>query len=263
MIWNVQLVFDCKDPDELMIFWGHALQHPWISTLSVESLREWRKDFPQYDGRGRIDDAAGRQMPVYMQTVPEPKVGRNRIRLELATRDVDEARRTVEGLGATTSTDSGAECKDVEGNEFSIVGGLEEDGIERVWSTVFIDSLDPDRMLEFWSEAIGYRASDGRCDPAPGVLQMKDGWVEINSKRAIQPQMIPAEPDRVLFDLSPGLAFVKTDESKKVKNRLHIDLHSDDVDGDRARLEGLGATVQRWDTDHVMLDPEGNEFCLN
>jgi hypothetical protein len=43
MIWNVQLVFDCKDPDELMIFWGHTLQHEWISTLTVESLSEWRK----------------------------------------------------------------------------------------------------------------------------------------------------------------------------------------------------------------------------
>ncbi len=46
-------------------------------------------------------------------------------------------------------------------------------------------------------------------------------------------------------------------------NRLHIDLASTDVDGHRARLEKLGATVQRWDTDHVMLDPEGNESCLN
>jgi hypothetical protein len=262
MIWNVQLVFDVADPDGLMIFWGHTLQHEWISTLTVESLREWRKDFPQYDGRGRIDDASGRQMPVYMQTVPEPKVGRNRLRLELCARDVDEARRTVEGLGAT-SAGPGAEWKDVEGNEFTIVGGLEEDGIERAWSTLFIDALDPDRMLEFWSQATGYPVSDGRCDPVPGVVRMKDGWVEINGKRAAQPQLIPAEPDRVLFDLSPGLAFVETDELKKTKNRLHIDLHSDDVDGDRARLEKLGATVQRWDTDHVLLDPEGNEFCLN
>jgi Glyoxalase-like domain len=31
----------------------------------------------------------------------------------------------------------------------------------------------------------------------------------------------------------------------------------------RERLVRLGATVVRWDTEHVMLDPEGNEFCLS
>ena len=56
---------------------------------------------------------------------------------------------------------------------------------------------------------------------------------------------------------------MKTDEPKRTKNRLHIDLWTNDAESHRDRLLKLGATVQRWDTDHVLLDPEGNEFCVS
>ena len=73
-----------------------------------------------------------------------------------------------------------------------------------------------------------------------------------------------AEPDtQHLFDLTPGLAFVPSREAKVRKNRIHLDLNSSDHNNDRERLTDLGASVLRWDTDHVMADPEGNEFCLS
>jgi hypothetical protein len=65
-----------------------------------------------------------------------------------------------------------------------------------------------------------------------------------------------------MLDLVPGLAIVRTEEPKQTKNRLHIDLHTSDAEAHQAQLRDLGATVQRWDSDHVMLDPEGNEFCV-
>ena len=70
-------------------------------------------------------------------------------------------------------------------------------------------------------------------------------------------------PGPAPFDLTPGLRFEPTDEPKVGKNRIHVDLNSTDVATDRSRLERLGATVLRWDSDHVLADPEGNEFCLS
>src|SRR5437899_1679643 len=47
--------------------------------------------------------------------------------------------------------------------------------------------------------------------------------------------------------------------AKTVKNRVHLDLTADDLDGERARLVELGARVV---TGVMLRDPEGNEFCL-
>jgi hypothetical protein len=66
----------------------------------------------------------------------------------------------------------------------------------------------------------------------------------------------------------PVLFFTEVAEEKAVKNRLHIDLVArreipDEID----RLESLGASLRNWaesdgTTWAVMLDPEGNEFCV-
>jgi hypothetical protein len=56
-------------------------------------------------------------------------------------------------------------------------------------------------------------------------------------------------------------------EGKIVKNRVHLDLTTPDMAAEVARLSGLGARPLRelqesgahWT---VMIDPEGNEFCV-
>ncbi len=52
-------------------------------------------------------------------------------------------------------------------------------------------------------------------------------------------------------------------EAKVVKNRLHLDLITDNFDTEFARLQSLGATelaqFPNWST---LADPEGNEFDL-
>ena len=63
------------------------------------------------------------------------------------------------------------------------------------------------------------------------------------------------------------LLFFKVPEPKTVKNRMHVDLATRDVEAEIARLVALGATEidrragnrTRW---VVMNDPEGNEFCI-
>ena len=235
MIRGVQLVFDATDPDAVMRFWGPALQYRnQFVYMSANELREWRKDYPQFDGRGRIDDEDGRRMSIYIQRVPEPKLGRNRLRLEVAVRDVTAATASFRELGATESS-TGEWC-DLEGNEFTIVEGELPDGVDRCLRSIVIDSRDPVSLACFWSQATGYANKGDRCDP-----------------------QLPSGDNR---DLLPGLAFVQSVEPKSAKNRLHIDLHTSDKEAHQVQLRDLGATVQRWDTDFVMLDPEGNEFCV-
>ena len=73
--------------------------------------------------------------------------------------------------------------------------------------------------------------------------------------------------------LEPGqggirFAFQEVPEEKIAKNRMHIDVNTDDMAATVDRLVGLGATVvERHSGEHVtwtvMQDPEGNEFCVN
>jgi hypothetical protein len=65
----------------------------------------------------------------------------------------------------------------------------------------------------------------------------------------------PAGAPRIYFQLVP--------EPKQVKNRVHLDLVSDDHEAEAARLVDAGARVLRtFDDFMVMSDPEGNEFDL-
>lgn len=69
------------------------------------------------------------------------------------------------------------------------------------------------------------------------------------------------------------LYFMNVPEGKVVKNRLHVDITGDGLLEDEvARLVASGASLMELrqdpaelanpDTWAVMLDPEGNEFCL-
>jgi hypothetical protein len=77
----------------------------------------------------------------------------------------------------------------------------------------------------------------------------------------------PEDDPTVLLESTDGprLWLVRVPEAKTVKNRVHLDLRADDATAELARLVSLGATKapdQRHDGLVVLLDPEGNEFCL-
>lgn len=262
MIWLIQLVFDCRDPDAVMQFWGQSLgyRNPMIGASAAE-IAAFRRDFPQFEGRGRVDDNDLRRMPIYIQRVPEPKDGRNRVRLEVASPDPDRERERLVGLGARSDAGSG-DLSDIEGNEFTIVQAADEDASLH---SVVIDATDPDRLLHFWASATGYQIDrdELRCSPTVADLHWRGDHFELAGQRLLHICGAGADVGPAPFDLVPGLEFSPTDQPKHVKNRLHVDLNSTDVNADRDRLTDLGATVIRWDTDHVLADPEGNEFCLS
>jgi len=64
-------------------------------------------------------------------------------------------------------------------------------------------------------------------------------------------------------DQSPRIIIQLVPEAKQVKNRVHLDLRTDDPIAEVERLCALGASVLAEHDDWITLqDPEGNEFCV-
>ncbi|MGA9344104.1 MAG: VOC family protein [Nocardioidaceae bacterium] len=111
---------------------------------------------------------------------------------------------------------------------------------------ITFDCADPFELARFWSQVVGMPIGD---DDNPGD---------------------PAAT--VAMQTGPGLLFIRVPEGKTVKNRTHLDLQPTDRsrDDEVERLIGIGARLHE---DHrrpeqggagwvTLLDPEGNEFCI-
>jgi predicted enzyme related to lactoylglutathione lyase len=106
---------------------------------------------------------------------------------------------------------------------------------------VVIDVKDFGLMKSFWQRALGYeeRRSADPGDESPSAI--------LNDPRGRGPN-------------------VTIDRMDPYRNAIHIDLYSENFDGDVRRLTALGATIYREreqeDDFVVMADPEGNLFCV-
>ncbi|MGH2681546.1 MAG: VOC family protein [Actinomycetota bacterium] len=107
--------------------------------------------------------------------------------------------------------------------------------------TLTFDCHDPEVVARFWAAALGYEVQEVATEEAAIHDPAGRGW---------------------------PLLFLVVPEGKAVKNRAHLDLSPpstmrEEVD----RLTALGATPSRLVEEHgsfwtIMLDPEGNEFCV-
>ncbi len=143
--------------------------------------------------------------------------------------------------------------------------------------TIVIDCVDPERLVRFWSEALGYVV-----EPAPGGFAT---WREYWRSRGLPEEELPEGEDSLVDPAGrgPPIWFQKLGTEKAGKNRLHFDLHvsgaatqplavrKQRVDAAAARLRSLGAidlgpVPLGPGFDHyavAMRDPEGNEFDVN
>src|SRR5215468_6464487 len=104
-----------------------------------------------------------------------------------------------------------------------------------------VDCADAPGLAGFWAQVLGREVSYGASADL-AVIEATD-----------------------LATSGPRLSFHRVPEAKSVKNRLHLDLGTADLDAEVERLVALGATrlndldkgEMRWTT---MADPEGNEF---
>lgn len=121
--------------------------------------------------------------------------------------------------------------------------------------TLGCDAADPHRLAAFWALALGYVAEPGYDDP--------DGASIVD----------PA-------GVGPAIGFLRVPEPKTAKNRMHVDIRvAGPGQWDMAAREGLirervaslvaaGASFVREERYEdalghvVLLDPEGNEFCV-
>lgn len=111
---------------------------------------------------------------------------------------------------------------------------------------VAVDCADPHVLARFWCAVLGYEVQE--VDEAEGYV-------------CVGPPAAAARPG------APTLGFARVPEAKAGKNRLHLDVRPADGDRDAevARLLALGATRAGGDEELpwvVLLDPEGNEFCV-
>ncbi len=101
-------------------------------------------------------------------------------------------------------------------------------------ANIIIDCNDVELGAKFWSEAFGAEIVDR--DPPYIFLEQVSG-------------------------LFVGLQGVP--EPKAAKGRLHLDISTDNIEAEVARLENLGAKrIEKIEGWWVMQDPCGNEFCV-
>lgn len=144
------------------------------------------------------------------------------------------------------------------------------------WKLV-VDCARPQSLAAFWAEALGYEVEDHtalieRLAAAGTVTE--ELYTRTGGRMAWRTLAALRHPDDPVdaasgMGLGRRLLFQSVPEPKRVKNRLHLDLHfgPEHREAEVERLEGLGATVLQVvvepGTNHVvMADPEGNEFCV-
>ena len=137
---------------------------------------------------------------------------------------------------------------------------------------IVLDTNDPSSLSRFYAEALHYKLQD-----PPSGFESWDAFLraqgipdeELDGASAI------VDPEGI----GPRIYFQQMDTPKLGKNRLHIDINASDgqsvplakrkeqVNSEVERILLLGATKQRELSEMgaycvVMLDPEGNEFCI-
>ncbi len=127
---------------------------------------------------------------------------------------------------------------------------------------VTVDAADPRGLGAFWCEVLGYVEQP----PPPGF----DNWEDALDAFGID----RSDPNRAFAivdpnGIGPRVFFLKVPEGKAAKNRFHLDVNLGEArEAKASELETSGASiVGRFDEPEgmwiAMLDPEGNEFCLN
>ena len=239
----VHLVIDAADPPGLARFWSAALG--WeVGAEEPGEVVVWPRGY-DYPDPGAL--------PLVFVPVPEPKAGKNRVHIDLASTSVAHQAAQVDrllGLGATRADIGQGEVPwvvlaDPEGNEFCVLDPRPVYAGTGPVAAVVADCADPVSLARFWHEAAGWI-----------VHERGEAFASLRSPFGVGPYL---ELLRV-----PGVKAVKA-----VKNRIHLDVRPYPGGDQRAEVERLrehgarpadvGQGEVPW---AVLADPEGNEFCV-
>ncbi|HWL35354.1 MAG TPA: VOC family protein [Frankiaceae bacterium] len=184
------------------------------------------------DGDARLTGPTPRHT-VWLNTVPEPVTVKQRMHLDVRADSIDD----LVALGGVVvdaeSFEHWTVMKDVEGGELCVFATRA--GKPAGLMEIVVDTADASRICAWWAGVLGAEAHDH-----------EDGYSYV--------EPVPGAP----FE---SLVFVPVPEPKTVKNRIHIDVTTPDVQ----LLLDAGATLLRARDDeirwNVLADPDGNEFC--
>jgi hypothetical protein len=134
---------------------------------------------------------------------------------------------------------------------------------------IAVDCASPHDLVRFWAEALHLEIED-HSEQIRGLLDAghasPDDTTRIDGRLAWATAAACRDPSGAL----PRMLFQQVPEPKTVKNRWHIDMHTDagERDAEVQRLVAVGAT-RLWDGQQgphswvTLADPEGNEFCVS
>lgn len=115
---------------------------------------------------------------------------------------------------------------------------------------IVIDCARAPALARFWAAALDDY----------DVLPYDEAEIERLAKLGFTPE---TDPTVAVGGPGPTLFFQQVPEPKTTKNRLHLDIESPDRAAEVERLIELGASVQQeFESWTMLLDPEGNEFCV-
>jgi len=201
---------------------AERLGHFWAAALGLTFKAH-------EDGDAQLDGPTPEHR-VWINTVPEPVTVKQRVHLDVHAGSVEE----ILALGATPDDVDSFRWKilrDPDGGELCVF--VRDEVPDYKLYEIGIDSVDPKAVARWWADVLG--ATYGEHE--------EEAWAWVED--------IPGAP----FEC---LTFAAVPEPKTVKNRIHWDVQTDDVQ----LLVDAGATIldeqPRWT---VMADPEGNEFC--
>jgi predicted enzyme related to lactoylglutathione lyase len=231
----VSLCLDANDPQRLARFWAEALG--WTVANHGDEVS--------------IEPTDRTRFNILFEPSPEPKVGQNRIHLDLTTTSIDDQERTVTKLieigaqhidvGQSPDEDH-VVLADPEGNEFCILAPDNKflAGCGR------LGAINCDGTCEtgyFWSETLGWPLVWDQDEET--AIRAPDGTGPLITWSG--PPLIPkAGKNRYHLDIAPP---VGADQRAEVERLLSL----------RAALVDIGQGNVSW---IVMADPDHNEFCV-
>jgi predicted enzyme related to lactoylglutathione lyase len=234
----VNVVIDAARPRVLADFWAALLG--W--RVAVEEPGEVDVRAPETDGW---------DLDLVFVPVPEPKEVKNRIHLDLASTTLAHqaglVARALELGGRRVDLGQGAVpwvvLADPEGNEFCVLEPRDRYADTGAVASIVVDAHDPALLAGFWAGVTGR------------PVQVREGDVLVGL--------------RAPSGRGPWLEFLRNEDVKRAKNRVHLDVAPPAGAGHAAAVTeviaagaapaDLGGPVLPW---RVLTDPEGNEFCV-
>ncbi|WP_103351519.1 VOC family protein [Amycolatopsis sp. CA-128772] len=234
----VNLVIDAARPRVLADFWAALLG--WRVALEEPG---------EVDVRAPASD--GWDLDLVFVPVPEPKKVKNRVHLDLASttaaHQAELVARALELGGSRVDLGQGdvpwVVLADPEGNEFCVLEPRERYADTDAVASIVVDAHAPEALAGFWARITGW------------PVQGRDGDVLVSLRSP--------------SGRGPWLEFLRNDDVKRVKNRVHLDVAPPADAGHAAAVTevvaagaapaDLGGPALPW---RVLTDPEGNEFCV-